>query len=124
MKKKKPKHFFTLLEIMIVIFLIGIIGSVVGYNMKGSLEKGKVFRTQQAMEQIEDAITLQLASGKTSKKEIETNLIKVLRDVGIFKKPDDLAKDGWGCEFKVTVDEATGQIYIFSAKYDEYLKNK
>ena len=41
---KKKKRSMTLLEVMIVIFIIGIIGSIVGYNMKGSMEKARAFK--------------------------------------------------------------------------------
>lgn len=119
--KKKHKRSFTLLEIMIVIFLIGLIGSVIGYNMKGSLEKGKAFRTEQAMLQIEDAVTLQLAEGRTSKDEIENDLAKVLTKTGLFKKPKEIAKDGWGEEFVISLDE-DNNIEIYSKKYEAYLK--
>ena len=41
----QKKRALTLLEIMIVIVLIGIIGSVIGVNMKGSLDAGKAFKS-------------------------------------------------------------------------------
>ena len=55
----RKKNFLTLLEIMIVIALITIIGGVLGYNMKGSLEKGKAFKTEQAIKQIDDILSVQ-----------------------------------------------------------------
>jgi len=119
--KKKHKYSFTLLEIMIVIFLIGLIGSVIGYNMKGSLEKGKVFRTEQAIQQIEDAFTLELAQGTTTKAEIESDLAQALDKTGLFKKPKEIAKDGWGEPFMVTVDEEN-HITVYSQKYSAYLE--
>ncbi len=119
--KKKRKYSFTLLEIMIVIFLIGLIGSVIGYNMKGSLEKGKAFRTEQAMLQIEDSLTLALAEGKTTKEEIEDDLPRVLAKTGLFKKPNEIAKDGWGDQFAVTVDKDSN-IEVYSEKYAGYVK--
>ena len=48
MKKKKKQYALTLIEIMIVIVLIGLIGSVIGANMKGSLDEGKAFKTKYA----------------------------------------------------------------------------
>ena len=39
----RKKRAITLLEIMIVILLIGLIGGVVSYNLKGTLDKGKAF---------------------------------------------------------------------------------
>jgi len=113
------KRSFTLLEIMIVIFLIGLIGSVIGYNMKGSMEKGKAFRTEQAMRQIDDALGLLLAEGRTNKNEIEANLAKELEKTGLFKKPNEIAKDGWGEAFAVTVEQ-DGSINIVSENYNNY----
>lgn len=122
--KKQTKRSFTLLEIMIVIFLIGLIGSVIGYNMKGSLEKGKAFRTEQAMRQIDDALSLLLAEGRATKEEIQTDLAKSLEKTGLFKKPEEIAKDGWGAPFDVTVEQ-DGTISIVSENYAHYLeKNK
>jgi len=124
MTKTRRKRSFTLLEIMIVIFLIGIIGSVIGYNMKGSLEKGKAFRTEQAMRQIEDSLSLMLAEGTTTPEEIESDLKNALEKSGLFKKADEMAKDGWGTPFVVTLDE-DNTIKVFSKNYEKYLqKNK
>jgi len=124
MTKPLRKRSFTLLEIMIVIFLIGIIGSVIGYNMKGSLEKGKAFRTEQAMRQIEDSLSLMLAEGTTTPEEIESDLKKALEKSGLFKKAEEIAKDGWGTPFVVTLDE-DNTIKVFSKNYEKYLeKNK
>jgi general secretion pathway protein G len=122
--KRHSRRSFTLLEIMIVIFLIGLIGSVIGYNMKSSLEKGKVFRTEQAMRQIEDALSLLLAEGGTTKDEIQTDLPASLEKTGLFKKPEEVSKDGWGAPFVVTIDD-DGSILIASDNYKKYLeKNK
>jgi general secretion pathway protein G len=118
----KKRRSFTLLEIMIVIFLIGIIGSVIGYNMKGSLEKGKAFRTEQAMRQIDDSLSLLLAEGRTNKEEIEEQLAVALEKTGLFKKPEEIAKDGWGNEFRVNVSEKDQTITVYSKKYDDWCK--
>ncbi len=70
----------TLLEIMIVIVLIGLIGSVIGFNMKGSLDEGRAFKTRQAQEQIQDILMLEVARGirwtMSSKKARNTSKIQ------------------------------------------------
>ena len=58
---KKKKRALTLLEIMIVIFLITLITGAIGYNMLGTLDRGRVFRTQQAKEQLHDLLLICLA---------------------------------------------------------------
>jgi len=100
---------------MIVIILIGMIASVIGYNMKGSLEKGKAFKSEQAQIQIEDILTLQIASGETYEEGCAEAL---LRKSGLVKNPKEFVKDGWGIPFIITyIDES---IEVTSKKLDEY----
>lgn len=120
----KKRRSFTLLEIMIVIFLIGIIGSVIGYNMKGSLEKGKVFRTEQAMQKIEDAVDLLLAEGNFTPQDIQDNLAKAIEKTHLFKEPKKIVLDGWGDPFVVNIDD-NGAVKLYSQNYDAWqTKNK
>jgi prepilin-type N-terminal cleavage/methylation domain-containing protein len=123
MKRKMQKRPMTLLEVMIVIFIIGIIGSVVGYNMKGSLEKGKVFKTEHAMRQIEEILTLEMAKDRIEEKQMnEKQKIKeVLKESGLVRNPDEIMKDGWGKEFDITI--VNGEVNVTSTNYENY-KNK
>lgn len=116
---RKKRH-ITLLEIMVVILLIGIITSVVGYNVKGSLEKGKVFKTKQAKQQIEDLLTLETAKG-TNIDEVVKNYKKYLSDSGMAKDVDKMAVDGWGAPFEVT--QKNGKIVVTSKNLGKYKKD-
>lgn len=111
LRKKRP---ITLLEIMIVIFLIGLIGSVVGYNMKGSLDKGKQFKTEQAQKQVKDILLLQVAQGEKLE-DVVKNPELYLEQSGLVskKQASDLLKDGWNepFEIKATKDR---DIEVFS----------
>jgi general secretion pathway protein G len=120
MKKNKKKRPLTLLEIMIVIFLIGIIGSVVGYNMKGSLDKGRAFKTERAMDQIHDILMLEVAQGGCTLKEAIENPLACLKRSGIAKDPEKLVTDGWGQAFELK--ERFGDISVRSQPYKNYLK--
>lgn len=117
---KISKRHVTLLEIMIVIFLISLIGGVIGYNMKGSLEKGKAFKTEQAINQLDDIFQLEAAKGEMSHQEIAMNPKDALEKSGLVKKPDELLKDGWNNKFEITAQKDGFKIY--SKKYDEYQK--
>ena len=64
MKYKKRKSALTLLEIMIVIFLITLITGAIGYNMKGALDRGRAFRTEQAKEQLLNLLLICLEEGE------------------------------------------------------------
>lgn len=114
----KKKSFFTLMEIMIVVFLIGLIGSVIGYNMKGSLEKGKAFKTERAIEQVEDILNLQIAQGY-SEQDVVGSPREFLQLAG-HSKPDLLLKDGWGKAIIVSWDEVKGEVVCHSPKWEEY----
>lgn len=110
---KIQKKAFTLLEIMIVIFLIGTIVSVVGYNMKGSLDKGKVFKTEQAKRQIQDILLLAVAQG-ASLQEVVANPETYLKNSGLISDVDKLLKDGWGKRMQILADEQKQTITVQS----------
>jgi type II secretory pathway pseudopilin PulG len=116
------KRYITLLEIMIVILLIGIITSVVGYNVKGSLEKGKVFKTEQAQRQIKDILLLEVAKGKDIE-EITKNFQKYLEESGLVKDINQMSKDGWGEKFIVKPNRDRSDIEVISEKLKKYHKD-
>lgn len=122
MKIRKKKRNLTLLEIMIVIVLIGLIGSVIGFNMKGSLDEGRAFKTRQAQEQIEDILMLEAARGTP----IETILERkeeYLANSGLVKNPKKFLKDGWGNDFDVKVS-GKEMIKVTSDKLKAYERKK
>jgi len=102
MKKKIKKHSFSLLEIMIVIFLIGLIGGTIGYNMKGSLDKGREFKTKESIRQVSDILLLQVAEGEEIENVVE-NPEKYLERSGLVKSPEKLLKDGWGGKLDIKI---------------------
>lgn len=123
-KMKIKRRNLTLLEIMIVIVLIGLIGSVIGFNVKGSLDEGKAFKTRQAKEQIQDILMLEVARG--------TDIVSVLEDKeavlansGLIKDPKAFLKDGWGIPFTIKVVGAgQDRISVISDKLRNYERTK
>lgn len=109
----KKKQALTLLEIMIVIVLIGLIGSVLGFSMKGSLEKGKVFKTERAIQLIEDTLMLEVAKG-TPISDVLANKEAYLQNSGMVKKASNILKDGWGEPFDI--EEKDEQIIVSSKR--------
>ncbi len=108
----RKAHPFTLIELMLVITLIGIIGAVVGVNMRGGLKKGKEFQTNQAMRQLEDILTLELLSGSAEAEEIETKTKTVLKRSGLAKDVDKLLKDAQGNAFLISVNREEGRVVV------------
>jgi type II secretory pathway pseudopilin PulG len=121
MQKKKRKA-ITLLEIMIVIFLIGLIGSVIGYNVKGSLEEGKAFRSEQGMERLRDILLMEASNGTPMTEIIEDPKFYIKRS-GLSSNPDKLLKDGWGRPYIIAM-EGEFDLSIQSEAYNNYKAKK
>jgi len=108
---------------MIVILLIGIITSVVGYNVKGSLEKGKIFKTQQAQAQIKELLLLEVAKGANID-EVVKNPKKYLKDSGLPKNISSLLKDGWNEEFQIRTNKNKTDIIVTSKNLQKFAKER
>lgn len=114
------KRALTLLEIMIVIFLITLITGTIGYNMRGALDKGRAFRSEQAKEQLHDLLLMRLAEGGNPD-EIANNPEAELRKLGIAKDPKNLILDGWKEKFEVHLNKNKTDFTVHSDKLDRYL---
>ena len=118
---RQKKKSMTLLEIMIVIFLIGLIGSVIGYNVKGSLESGKAFKSEHGAAQIRDILLLEASNG-TDIALIVKNKKEYLENSGLCKDVEKMLKDGWGKDYTIT--ENKGDIDVISPGLETYKKKK
>lgn len=116
--RKKP---LTLIEIMIVIFLIAIIGGVIGYNMRGSLDEGRAFKTREGARKVRDILLLQYAEGIDGKKIVEKPLYYLKRS-NLVDRPEELIKDGWGEEYKI--EFKNNDFVITSKNLHRYEKKK
>jgi general secretion pathway protein G len=122
-----PLHFrhyqkkaMSLLEILIVIFIIGLISSVVAFNLRGTLDKGKAFKTKQLMQQLEEVLTLEMMQNpKATPKQIQENPKKFLVGSPLIKNPDDALKDGWNKPFSIRV-QRDGTVKITSSALNAY----
>lgn len=97
------KRALTLIEIMIVILLISLIGGAIGYNMKGALNRGKSFKTEQAKRQLEDFLEICLAEGRDPQEFLKDNA-GFLSKYSFAKDPKALLVDGEGRPFDITYD--------------------
>jgi type II secretory pathway pseudopilin PulG len=119
MEKKMKKRALTLLEIMIVIFLITLVTGAIGYNMRGTLDKGRAFRTEQAREQLKDLLMICLAEGENAD-EIAKNPQKFLERQGLAKDPAKLVLDGWNEKFIITTNSTKTDFNVKSRKLISY----
>lgn len=117
------KRFITLVEMMIVMFLIAMITGVIAYNYTGSLEEGKAFKTKAGIEKIHTILDLHLATHPEDRDSIESKWTEIVDNSQLVKNAKDLKKDGWGVEYQVGKDNS-GDIEIKSAKYEAYQAGK
>ena len=103
------KRALSLLEIMIVIFLITLVTGTIGYNMKGALDKGRAFRTEQAKEQLHDLLLVCLDEYQDGEK-IASDPQNYLKRSGIAKNPEKLVVDGWNQIFSIRFGKGDFQI--------------
>lgn len=113
------RRFVTLIEMMIVMFLIALITGVVAYNYRGSLDEGKAFKTKAAIERLETILNLEAAQHPSFLQ--NTSLWpEIVKRSPLVQSPDALLKDGWGEDFEVTSDPSRGTIEVRSRRYEEY----
>ena len=110
-KKKKQKRPVTLIEIMIVILLIGLIGGALAFNMRGSMDKGKIFKTEQNCARVYDTLMMEYAKGDLSLQKIVENKEQLLNSSPLAKDGVKLLKDAWGEDLHIEIEGDDLQIY-------------
>jgi general secretion pathway protein G len=120
--KKKNKKALTLIEVMIVMLILGLISGLFMFNMKGSLEEGKAFKTEQASHQIQEILSMQMAMG-TDREMIEKDPELVLKNSKMFKDPKNMLKDGWGFPYQIEVS-TDDEIFVRSEKFLTYVQKQ
>ena len=120
---KKKRRFITLIEIVIVMFLIAMITGVVAYNYTGTLEKGKAFKTEMGMKRLTDILNLAVAEDPDLANHIQGDWEGIIRRSPLVNNPNDLINDGWGAKYQVNID-ANNNVEVHSAKYNDYRHGK
>jgi type II secretory pathway pseudopilin PulG len=119
---KTIKRHVTLIEMMIVMFLIAMIIGVIAYNYQGSLDEGKAFKTKAGMEKLKTILTLKVSDNPDALNGLERDWREYVKASPLVQNPDALIKDGWGKDYEVKVVESNGQqeIEVTSDKYNSY----
>jgi general secretion pathway protein G len=120
---RKKRRDITLVEMMVVIFIIGLIVSVIGFRYQGGLEKGKAFKTETAIDKVETILNLSVAEDPSLGDGIDRRWQEVIRKDPLVKDPESLIKDGWGIPLHVERDD-NGNIHVWSQGLDNYKKKK
>ncbi len=117
------RRYITLIEIMIVMFLISMILGVLAYNYQGALNDGRAFETRANIEKIGTILSLKIANDPSAIDELEARWKDYVRASPLVNNPDKMTRDGWGNEFKVSVEQTEdGQqrITVRSQSLDAY----
>jgi len=118
MRKYRKKRYsgFTILEIMAVVIIIGILASIVAFNVFGKVEDAKIKATKASLKVLDDAVTLfKLDTGRfPTEEEGLKALVEKPTDVmgyseGGYLKTKTVPKDAWGHEFIYHLNPASGQ---------------
>jgi type II secretory pathway pseudopilin PulG len=117
MKKQRKKRSVTLIEIMIVILLIGMIGGALAFNMRGSMDKGRVFKSEQNAARVYDILMMAHASGELTIDEAANSKVakKTIANSALAKDGAKLFADGWGEDLTIE-KKGEDDIVVYSKK--------
>jgi len=117
------RKFVTLIEMMIVMFLIALITGVVAYNYRATLEKGRAFKTEQGIEKVRTILLMATAEEEDAWQELESgNWKEYVKDSPLARDWKTLVKDGWGVEYQIEIDQDKSDIEVTSDRYENYLQ--
>ncbi len=119
--KSLTRRFVTLIEIMIVMFLIALIMGVVAYNYRGALDEGKAFKTRAGIEKLQTILSLAAAENPGIDL---ANWPAVIQNSPLVQDPQALQVDGWGQRYIVTYDQTTGAINVSSPSLNAYTSSR
>lgn len=119
-KRNIRRRYVTLIEMMIVMFIIAMIIGILGYNYKGFLDKSKAFKTKAGVEKLEDFLNLRIAESPRAINDITSQWETIVKNSHIVKNPNDLIYDGWGEKYQVELEK--GNVHVHSKNLEEYQK--
>ncbi len=127
----RKKRAITLLEIMIVILLIGLIGGVVSYNLKGTLDKGKEFASKEGAQKLEDILNLEIQQGSPTALELardKSDSRELVKNCALksglisSQQVNKFIKDGWSEFYIIRKIKGENQVLVVSRKIQENAK--
>lgn len=122
-QKSIRRRCVTLVEMMIVMFLIALITGVVAYNYKGSLDEGKAFKTGTAITKLETILNLEVAKNPHMRDRIASDWQSIVKASPLVHDANALMIDGWGETYRVEIDQDTDAIVVSSPRYTEYKRS-
>ncbi|NGX53562.1 MAG: hypothetical protein K1000chlam4_00274 [Chlamydiae bacterium] len=115
--RKKKKRAVTLIEIMIVIMLISLIGGALAFNMRGSMDQGRAFKTDQNIARVRDILLMATVDDDLTTDYVVTHWENIVEKSAIVDGKK-VVFDGW--KDKLNVAASGDDIVVTSTKLDKY----
>src|SRR5689334_2899931 len=110
--KQVKRQFLTLIEMMIVMFIIALITGGLAYRYVGSLDESRAFKTKVAIDRVSGILNLKAADDPSFLERARGEWQEVISTSPLVANPNDLVRDGWGQAFQVdVVDNDTIVVY-------------
>jgi len=131
-KQKKKRRSVTLVEMIIVMILIATITGALAYNYRGTLEKGKAFKTEQTIKKIETILIIHFTEHPEDRAKLsdESSIRQIIRRSPIapnLKSGEDPLLDGWGNKMSISEETDADEdfsIKVTSSALDKYKRGK
>lgn len=120
--RQVKRRFLTLIEMMIVMFIIALITGGLAYRYVGSLDESRAFKTKVAIDRVSGILNLKAADDPSFIEKARSEWEGVIDTSPLVANANDLKNDGWGQKFQIDVIDGD-TIIVRSRKYDDYLKN-
>ena len=117
--KNIKKRFLTLIEMMIVMFIIAMITGGLAYRYVGSLDESRAFKTKVSIERLSGILNLKAADDPAFLGNL-TGWEEMVAGSPLVSNPKDIINDGWGQRFQVDVVDGTPLLDIkpFAPPFD------
>lgn len=120
-KRQRQRSGFTLMEVLLVMAILVIIGSIVSVSYIGIQKRSKVNGAKMQIGELEQAVELyllQVGQAPANWQELKTgpanpSLAKDFKQGEIWNK--EIPKDPWGNDFVLKYDDQKSEVLIYSA---------
>lgn len=106
--RRDHRRAFTIIEVMFVLIIIGLIGSIVAFNLVGIGKKARIQSTEASMKQIMAALKMYHGSYGYYPAAVGPDAIQALVNENLIDPP---VQDGWGREFDFYSPASNGAAY-------------